>query len=200
MTEQQTPVPDASTDTGAVAAPETLRTAAADARAATGSKDAPATTWSAPTPGQRLRILRRTRTVAVLGASAKPSRASYFVATYLLASSDFEVWFVNPNETEILGRPCYPSLAELPGVPDLVDVFRRPAELGAVLDEVIAVGSPVMWMQLGLADDDVARRGAEAGVTVVMNRCLKIEHARFHGGLHLAGFDTGVISAKRRAR
>jgi uncharacterized protein len=157
------------------------------------------TQWTAPTPGDRLRIMRRTRTVAILGASNKPSRASYFVATYLLADSDFEVWFVNPNETEILGRPAYASLKDLPGVPDLVDVFRRPSELDAVLDEVIAVGSPVMWMQLGLEDEAVAQRGAENGVTVVMNRCLKIEHARFHGGLHMAGFDTGVISSRRRS-
>ncbi len=183
-------------DVGTLAAPGTLR----EQPAATGAKDAPATSWAEPSAGERLRILRRTRTVAILGASAKPSRAAYFVETYLLADSDFELWFVNPNETEILGRPCYPSLAELPGVPDLVDVFRRPSELGAVLDDVIAVGSPVMWMQLGLADEAVARRGAENGVTVVMNRCLKIEHARFHGGLHLAGFDTGVISSRRRAR
>ena len=179
-------------DTGTVAATD------APAQPSTGSIDAPPSAWAAPTPGERLRILRRTRTVAVLGASNKPSRASYFVATYLLASSDFEVWFVNPNETEVLGRPAYPSLAELPGVPDLVDVFRRPSELGAVLDEVLAVGSPVVWLQLGLSDDEVARRGHEAGVSVVMNRCLKIEHARFHGGLHYAGFDTGVISARRR--
>jgi uncharacterized protein len=183
-------------DVGTAAAPENLQ----EQPAATGSKDAPATTWKAPTAGERLRILRRTKTVAILGASNKPSRASYFVETYLLADSDFELWFVNPNETEILGRPAYPSLAELPGVPDLVDVFRRPSELDAVLDDVIAVGSPVMWMQLGLADEAVARRGAEHGVTVVMNRCLKIEHARFHGGLHLAGFDTGVISSRRRGR
>ncbi|MFB9376251.1 CoA-binding protein [Kineococcus gynurae] len=163
----------------------------------TGSQDAPPSAWAAPTPTQRLRILRRTRTVAILGASAKSSRASYFVATYLLSSSDYEVWFVNPNETEILGRPCYPSLDALPGVPDIVDVFRRPADLGAALDATLAVGSPVLWLQLGLSDDEVARRGHEAGIDVVMNRCLKIEHARFHGGLHMAGFDTGVISSRR---
>ncbi|WP_345714360.1 CoA-binding protein [Kineococcus glutinatus] len=143
-------------------------------------------------------ILRRTRTVAIVGASNNPSRASHFVATYLLSSSPYEVWFVNPREREVLGRPSYPSLAELPGVPDLVDVFRRPSELLGVLAETVAVGAPVLWLQLGLSDAEVARRGAEAGITVVMNRCLKIEHARFHGGLHLAGFDTGVISARRR--
>jgi len=151
-----------------------------------------------PTPGQRQEILDRTRTVAVVGASDNPSRASYFVATYLLASTDYEVWFVNPRVTEILGRPVYPSLAECPGVPDLVDVFRRPADLPGVLDETIAVGARTFWLQLGLSDDALADRGADAGLDVVMDRCLKIEHARFHGGLHLAGFDTGVITSRRR--
>jgi predicted CoA-binding protein len=151
-----------------------------------------------PTAGQRQEILDRTRTVAVVGASDNPSRASYFVATYLLASTGYEVWFVNPRVTEILGRPVYPSLASLPGVPDLVDVFRRPADLPGVLDETIAVGARTFWLQLGLSDDALAARGEAAGLDVVMDRCLKIEHARFHGGLHLAGFDTGVITSRRR--
>jgi len=184
-------------DTGTVAAHP-----AEPVAPATSSHDAPvegsAGAWTAPRPGERLRILRRSRTVAVVGASNKSSRASYFVSTYLLASSDFEVWFVNPNESEILGRPAYPSLAALPGVPDIVDVFRRPDQLGAVLDEAVAVGAHALWLQLGLYDEDVARRGTAAGLDVVMNRCLKIEHARFHGGLHFAGFDTGVISSRRR--
>ncbi|MCO7220196.1 CoA-binding protein [Klenkia sp. PcliD-1-E] len=153
---------------------------------------------SGPTAGQRQEILDRTRTVAVVGASDNPSRASYFVATYLLASTDYEVWFVNPRVTEILGRPVYPSLAECPGVPDLVDVFRRPADLAGVLEETIAVGAHTFWLQLGLSDDALAARGEAAGLDVVMDRCLKIEHARFHGGLHLAGFDTGVITSRRR--
>lgn len=155
------------------------------------------TAWTSPSAQERLSILRRTRTVAILGASAKPSRASYFVSTYLLSSSEFEVWFVNPGVEEILGRPVYPSLAELPGVPDLVDVFRRASDLPRVLDETIAVGAKTLWLQLGLWDEDVAQRGAGAGLDVVMNRCLKIEHARFAGGLHLAGFDTGVITSRR---
>ncbi|MEI4272860.1 CoA-binding protein [Klenkia sp. LSe6-5] len=153
-----------------------------------------------PTAGQRQEILDRTRTVAVVGASDNPSRASYFVATYLLASTDYEVWFVNPRVEEILGRPVYPSLADCPGVPDLVDVFRRPADLPGVLDETIAVGARTFWLQLGLSDDALAERGEAAGLDVVMDRCLKIEHARFHGGLHLAGFDTGVITSRRRPR
>ncbi|MHA3702472.1 CoA-binding protein [Jatrophihabitans sp. YIM 134969] len=142
--------------------------------------------------------MRHSHTVAMVGASNNPARASYFVATYLLSSSDFEVWFVNPGATEILGRPVYPSLAELPGTPDIVDVFRKPADLPQVLDEAVAVGAKALWLQLGLRDQAVADRGVEAGLDVVMDRCLKIEHARFHGGLHLAGFDTGVISSRRR--
>jgi len=186
-------------DTGTVAAqpsaPVAPATSSHDA-----AVDGSAGAWTAPRPGERLRILRRSRTVAIVGASNKASRASYFVSTYLLASSDFEVWFVNPNEDTILGRPAYASLAALPGVPDIVDVFRRPDQLGAVLDEAIDVGAHALWLQLGLYDEDVARRGTEAGLDVVMNRCLKIEHARFHGGLHFAGFDTGVISSRRRGR
>jgi predicted CoA-binding protein len=153
-----------------------------------------------PTAGQRQEILDRTRTVAVVGASDNPSRASYFVATYLLSTTPYEVWFVNPRATEILGRPVYPSLDALPGVPDLVDVFRKPADLPGVLDETIAVGARTFWLQLGLRDDALAERGEAAGLDVVMDRCLKIEHARFHGGLHLAGFDTGVITSRRRPR
>jgi predicted CoA-binding protein len=153
--------------------------------------------WTPPTAQERLAILRRTRTVAMVGASANPSRASNFVATYLLAESNFEVWFVNPTVDSILGHPVYPSLAELPDRPDLVDVFRRPEELMGVADDAIAAGAKTLWLQLGLWDDAVAARAATAGLDVVMNRCLKIEHARFRGGLHLAGFDTGVLSSRR---
>jgi len=155
--------------------------------------------WASPSATDRLRMLRQSRTVAVVGASDNPSRASYFVATYLLASSPYEVWFVNPRRSTILGRPVYPSLADLPGRPDIVDVFRRHDDLPGVLEEAIAAQARVFWLQLGLSRDDVARRGTEAGLEVVMNRCLKIEHARFHGGLHLAGFNTGVISSRRGA-
>jgi hypothetical protein len=153
--------------------------------------------WRGPGAVERLAILRRTRTVAVLGASTNPARASYFVATYLLSSTDYEVWFVNPKGGEILGRPVHRSLAALPGVADLVDVFRRQSDLPQVLDEVLEVGASTMWLQLGLWDEPTAVRGEAAGLTVVMDRCLKIEHARFHGGLHLAGFDTGVIDSRR---
>ncbi len=157
-------------------------------------------TWENPSPLQRQRILRATRTVAMVGASPNPARASNFVATYLLSTTKFETYFINPNATEMLGQPVYESLADLPVVPDLVDVFRRRADLPAVLDEVLALGGGVrtFWTQFGLLDEEVARRAEAAGMDVVMDRCLKVEHARFHGGLHLAGFDTGVISSRRR--
>lgn len=154
--------------------------------------------WHPPTASQRKALLDRTRSIAIIGASANPARASYFVATYLLSSStDYEVHLVNPRETEIMGQPVYPSLAELPVVPDLVDVFRRPDDLPGVAEEAIDVGAKAFWVQLGLEHDGAAQRAHSAGLDVVMNRCLKIEHARFHGGLHLAGFDTGVISSRR---
>jgi hypothetical protein len=141
-----------------------------------------------------------TTSIALVGASSKPSRPSYFVATYLLSSScDYDVYFVNPTETEILGRRVYPSLAELPVGVDLVDVFRRSDDLPAVAREAVAIGAKVFWAQLGLHHDDAVDIAVAGGLEVVTDRCLKIEHARFHGGLHLAGFDTGVISSRRQA-
>ncbi|MGJ7439568.1 CoA-binding protein [Aquipuribacter sp. MA13-6] len=157
-----------------------------------------ARTWVGPSAQERLAIMRRTRTVAVVGASDNPSRASYFVATYLLSTSPYEVYFVNPRVEEILGRPVYPTLADLPVVPDMVDAFRAHDALPGVLAETLAVGARTLWLQLGLWHEQVAHDGEAAGLEVVMDRCLKIEHARFHGGLHLAGFDTGVISSRRR--
>lgn len=155
-------------------------------------------TWTPPSARERKAILDRTRSIAIVGVSSKPSRASYFVATYLLSSSaDYDVYFVNPVETEVLGRPVYASLADLPVVPDLVDVFRKPSDLPGVAREAVDIGAKVFWGQLGLHSDEAVEIAFGAGLDVVMDRCLKIEHARFHGGLHLAGFDTGVISSKR---
>ncbi|MFQ5558080.1 MAG: CoA-binding protein, partial [Acidimicrobiales bacterium] len=115
----------------------------------------------------------------------------------LSSSTSFEVYMVNPREDEILGRPVYASLADLPVVPDLVDVFRRAEDLPAVAEEAVDVGSRIFWAQLGLWSADAARRAVAGGLAVVMDRCVKIEHARFGGGLHLAGFDTGVLSSRR---
>ena len=154
--------------------------------------------WSPPSAKQRQAMLDEARSVAIVGGSANPARASNFVATYLLSSSaDFDVYLVNPRETEILGEPVYGSLQDLPVVPDIVDVFRRPEDLPPIAEESVELGAKVFWAQLGLHSDEAAAIAHDAGLGAVMNRCLKIEHARFHGGLHLAGFDTGVISSRR---
>jgi uncharacterized protein len=153
--------------------------------------------WTPPSALERLAILRNAKTIAILGASDNPSRASYFVGSYLLSSSDYTVWFVNPRAETILGHKAYASLADLPASPDIVDVFRKPSDLPEVLDEAIAAGAKTLWLQLGISDEDIANQAEAAGMNVVMNRCVKIEHARFHGGLHLAGFNTGVISSRR---
>ena len=155
-------------------------------------------TWTPPGALERRAILRRAKTIAVVGASSKPNRASHFVLTYLRSNStDYEVWPVTPNDDEILGLKTYPSLADLPGEPDIVDVFRRPDDLPEVAKEAVAAGAGTLWIQLGLHSDEAVRIAHDAELDVVTNRCVKIEHARFHGGLHLAGFDTGVISSKR---
>lgn len=156
--------------------------------------------WRNPIAPERRRILDSTRSIAMVGASPNPARASNFVATYLLSSTRYDVYFVNPFAEEILGRPVYKTLADLPVVPDLVEVFRKPSDLPGVLDETLALGDGVrtFWLQFGLWDADLARRAEAAGKDVVMDLCVKVEHARFHGGLHLAGFDTGVISSRRR--
>jgi predicted CoA-binding protein len=157
--------------------------------------------WSPPSIPEELAILRATRSVAIVGMSADPSRPSHFVATYLLSSSCTfsDVWFVNPRGGTILGRAVYPSLADLPAVPDLVDVFRRVEDLPTVAAEIIALdGVATFWTQLGLYSQEAARLVEATGRHVVMDRCLKIEHARFAGGLHLAGFDTGVVSSRRQ--
>lgn len=162
-------------------------------------------TWVGPTAKERLGILRAATTVAIVGASPNPARSSYFVGTYLLQSSDYRVYFVNPNADEILGHKAYPDLASLPEAPDIVDVFRKASDIPSVIDDAIAAGAqfghnPAVWVQLGIWNQDAALYGESKGLTVVMDRCLKVEHARFHGGLHLLGFDTGVISARPQLR
>lgn len=148
---------------------------------------------------ERLALMQRTRSVAIVGMSANPSRASHFVATYLAGKTDWTVYYVNPRETEVLGQPVYPSLADLPETPDMVDVFRRTDDLPTVTQEAIDIDARSVWFQLGLAHEQAAETAGRAGLDVVQDRCLKIEHARFAGGLHCAGFVTGVID-NRRAR
>lgn len=156
-------------------------------------------TWTAPSATDRLALLRRTRSVTIVGASDNPARPSYFVAAYLLSSSKYQVHFVNPRLDGLFGQPVYERLADVPEV-DLVSVFRKHDDLPGVADEVIAAGARTLWLQLGLWHDEVAGRASTAGLDVVMDRCVKIEHARFAGGLHLAGFNTGVISSRRQSK
>jgi len=163
--------------------------------------------WFGPSAKDRLRILRNAESIAIVGFSTNPSRASHFVATYLVQSTDYTVYFVNPRSAgqTSLGQPVYASLEDLPQTPDIVDVFRRPDDIPAVAAEVarLRTGSgrpPVLWVQLGIRNDEAALEAEERGLTVVMDRCLKIEHARFHGGLHLMGFDTGQITAHKTIR
>ena len=157
-------------------------------------------TWVGPSARQRLGILRRAKSIAIVGASPNAARSSYFVGTYLMSSTDYQVYFVNPNADTILGQKAYPDLASLPEVPDIVDVFRKSSDIPSVIDDVLAVGATTVWLQLGIWNEDAARFGQSKGLAVVMDRCIKIEHARFHGGLHLLGFDTGVISSRKAAR
>jgi len=150
-----------------------------------------------PSALDRLEYMQSTKTVAIVGASDNPARASYFVATYLLSASHFKLFFVNPKLETILGHQVYKSLADIPEPVDMVDVFRKASDIPGVLDEAIAIKAKTFWMQLGIEDEVSAERGVAAGLNVVQNRCLKIEQARFAGGLNLAGFSTGVISSKR---
>lgn len=154
------------------------------------------TTVPEASPGERLRILTTSQSAALVGVSADPIKASNFVAAYLVRTS-LRVHFVNPAYDEILGQPAFDRLADLPEVPDIVTIFRRPEAIPAVVDEAIEVGAKVVWMQLGLRHEEAARKAADAGLLVVQDRCLKIEHARFSGRLNLAGFDTGLISSRR---
>ena len=162
------------------------------------SAQAPGRAWAGPGPQRRYEILRRAKSIAIVGASDNPARASYFVGTYLLSSSPYDVYFVNPRAETVLGRPAYASLADLPVVPDLVDVFRRHDDLPEVTQQAIDVGAETLWLQLGSWHEEAAALAEGAGLDVIMDQCIKIEHARFHGGLHLAGFDTGVLSSRRQ--
>lgn len=123
-------------------------------------------------------ILDRCRTVAVVGLSPKEHRPSHRVARYLLAAG-FTVIPVNPGHRLILGQPCYPRLAAIGRPVEIVNIFRRPAEVPAIVNEAISTGARVIWMQEGIVHPEAGRKAAQAGLSVVMDRCLKTEHARF---------------------
>jgi len=142
---------------------------------------------SEPSDLDCLTYLRSAKNVAIVGASDNPERASYLVASYLLAAAHYKLFFVNPNLNEILGQKVYKSLADIEEPIDIVDVFRKASDIPGVLDEAIAVKAKTFWMQLGISDQESAERGAAAGLNVVQDKCLKIEHARFAGELNQAG-------------
>jgi predicted CoA-binding protein len=155
-------------------------------------------TLFATTAFDRLRILRETRTIAMVGLSSNPFRPSHFAAIYMLAEG-YNVIPVNPREQEILGQRCYASLRDVPAPVDLVDIFREPSAVPPIVEEAIAIGAKVVWMQLGVINTSAAQRALDAGLEVVMDACVKIEHARFFGGLSTIGLNTGVICARRMA-
>ncbi len=149
---------------------------------------------------ERLRILTTHKTIAMVGLSADPMRPSHFAAIYMLANG-YDVIPVNPRvaaagET-ILGQRVYASLSEIPRPVGIVDVFRKPEDVPPIAEEAIRIGAPVLWLQLGIVNEEAAERARAAGLRVVQNRCVKIEHARFFGGLNLVGMNTGVITARR---
>jgi predicted CoA-binding protein len=142
------------------------------------------------------RILRNAKTLAVVGLSANWYRPSYFAAKYM-QEHGYRVIPVNPQYDSILGEKCYGSLADIPERIDLVDCFRKREEIPAIAEGAIAIGAKVLWMQLGVENAAARARAESAGLEVVENRCVKIEHARLFGGLGWAGVNTGVISARR---
>lgn len=142
------------------------------------------------------RILKENHTVAMVGLSADWFRPSYFAAKYL-QDHGYRVIPVTPRYEEILGEKCYPRVQDIPESIDVVDCFRRAEAIPALADAAIEVGAKVLWMQLGIINEDAAAKAREAGLEVVMNRCMKIEFARMFGGLNFVGVDTKIISAKR---
>lgn len=142
------------------------------------------------------RILSDYKRVAVVGLSADWSRPSNFAAKYML-DHGFEVIPVNPKYEEILGQKCYPDLKSIPTPVDIVDLFQRSERVPPFVDDAIAIGAKVVWMQLGVIHEEAAQKARDAGLEVVMDRCIKIEYARLFGGLNTIGVNTGIISARR---
>jgi predicted CoA-binding protein len=149
----------------------------------------------------RLRLLQQYKHVAVVGVSADQYRPSHFVAIYLLAEG-YDVIMVNPRyaDQRLLGRRVYASLTEARKAGEqieIVDVFRRAEDVPPIAEEAIAIGAKVLWLQLGIRNDEVGKKAREAGLIFVQNRCIKMEHARFFGGLHTVGLNTGVVLSKK---
>jgi len=142
------------------------------------------------------RVIHSAKTIAVVGLSNNPLRASYFVG-YYLKRHGYHVIPVNPRETEILGETCYPSLRDVPEHIDIVNVFRAPDALPEIARDAVAIGADALWCQFGVINEEGAKIAEDGGVTVVMDRCLKVEHARYVGRMHWLGFNTQRITSVR---
>jgi predicted CoA-binding protein len=142
------------------------------------------------------RVLHTAKTIAIVGLSNNPLRASYFVG-YYMQRHGYRVIPVNPRESEILGETSYPSLRDVPEPIDVVNVFRAPSALPAIAEDAVAIKASTLWCQFGVINLDGARIAAEAGLTVIMDRCLKVEHARYVGRMHWLGFNTQRITSVR---
>jgi predicted CoA-binding protein len=142
------------------------------------------------------RILKTNHTIAVVGLSADWYRPSYFAAKYM-QEHGFKIIPVNPKYDEILGEKCYPNLKAIPEPVDIVDVFRKPDDCVPIAQDAVAIGAKVLWLQLGVVNEEAARVAESGGLEVVMDRCVKIEYARLFGGLGWFGVNTKVISARR---
>ena len=148
------------------------------------------------TIAQLRRILKNNHTIAIVGLSADWYRPSYFAAKYM-QEHGYQVIPVNPKYTEILGEKCYPDLKSIPEKIDIVDVFRKSSDCAPIAKEAVAIGAKVLWLQLGVENDEAKEIAEKAGVEFVQNRCVKIEYARLFGGLSWFGVNTRIISSRR---
>jgi hypothetical protein len=147
-------------------------------------------------PATIQRVLYTAKTIAIVGLSSNELRASYFVG-YYLKRHGYQVIPVNPRETEILGEKCYPSLADIGGPVDIVNVFRTPDAVPAIARDAVATGAGALWCQFGVISEEGAKIAEDGGVAVIMDRCIKVEHARYVGRMHWLGFNTQRITSVR---
>ena len=147
-------------------------------------------------PKTILATLHKARTVAIVGLSKDPLRPSSFIG-YYLKRHGYTIVPVNPRETEILGQKSYPSLKDIPFPVDVVDVFRRPDAVPDIARDAVAIGAKALWLQFGVISPEGARIAEEGGLAVVMDRCMKVEHARHLGRMHWLGFNTGQVTSRR---